>query len=136
MIAATSEYIGGQIRTTLIAVINRIIQRLAANAALAIVVFVAALLTVAISIATVLFSSDSVGLPAGREPIAAGTEMVLPSGHGLICPMVGHRSRCSPSSCRLLAHHHRLDAHERYLGIEGTAGSVTSSPMRLNPQRS
>ncbi|GAB3616559.1 hypothetical protein GCM10027416_11160 [Okibacterium endophyticum] len=59
VIAATSEYIGGQIRTTLIAVPHRVLQRLAANTALAITVFSMALLTIAISIGTVLVSSGT-----------------------------------------------------------------------------
>lgn len=60
VIAATSEYIGGQIRTTLIAVPNRVVQRLAANTALAITALAAALLTVTISIGTVLVTSGTV----------------------------------------------------------------------------
>lgn len=63
VIAAASEYTGGQIRTTLIAMPDGLVQRLAANTALAITVFAAALLTVTISIAAVLVSS---GTPFGE----------------------------------------------------------------------
>jgi ABC-2 type transport system permease protein len=59
VIAAASEYTGGQIRTTLVAVPGRLIQRLAANTALTITVFASALLTVMISITTVLVSSGT-----------------------------------------------------------------------------
>lgn len=59
VIAASSEYIGGQIRTTLVAVPDRVAQRLAATAALAPLVFVAATVTVIVSIATVLLISHT-----------------------------------------------------------------------------
>ena len=49
VIAASSEYIGGQIRTTLVAVPDRVAQRLAATAALAPLVFVAATVTVVVA---------------------------------------------------------------------------------------
>lgn len=53
VISAASEYVGGQIRTTLIAVPDRAVQRLAANSALALLAFPAALITALISVATV-----------------------------------------------------------------------------------
>lgn len=59
VIAAASEYVGGQIRTTLIAVPDRGIQRLAANSALALLSFSAALITVLISIATVIVATGT-----------------------------------------------------------------------------
>lgn len=56
VIASTSEYIGGQIRTTWTAVPGRVAQRLAATAALAPLAFIAALLTVTASIVTTCLS--------------------------------------------------------------------------------
>lgn len=50
VIASCSEYIGGQIRTTLLAIPNRIEQRLAATAALISIAFVTALLVCVTSI--------------------------------------------------------------------------------------
>ena len=82
VIAATSEYIGGQIRTTLIAVPNRIIQRLAANTALSIMVFAAALLTVVISIGTVLVASGTV---IGDLDVALVARIVFSAAGYLTC---------------------------------------------------
>ncbi|GAA1532249.1 hypothetical protein [Brevibacterium picturae] len=82
VIAAASEYTGGQVRTTLIAVPSRLIQRLAANTALAITVFVAALLTVTISIATVLLSS---GTSVGEIDIEVLARVVFSAAGYLTC---------------------------------------------------
>lgn len=59
VIAATSEYIGGQVRTTLIAIPDRIGQRLAATIALIPVVFIAGTVTVIGSITTVLLATGT-----------------------------------------------------------------------------
>ena len=59
VIAAASEYVGGQIRTTLVAVPDRGLQRLAANSALALLSFSAALITVLAGIGTVTVASGT-----------------------------------------------------------------------------
>jgi len=57
VIASTSEYIGGQIRTTLTAIPDRTAWRLAATVALVTFAFVAGLVTVATGIATILVTA-------------------------------------------------------------------------------
>lgn len=74
VIAATSEYIGGQIRTTLTAVPDRVGQRLAASVALAPVVFIAGILTVVAGIATVLITSRT---PFSDLDIALAVRLTL-----------------------------------------------------------
>ncbi len=59
VIASTSEYIGGQVRTTLIAQPDRTAWRLAATLALAPLVFAMAAITVAVSIVTVLVNTGT-----------------------------------------------------------------------------
>lgn len=59
VIAATSEYIGGQVRTTLVAIPDRITQRLAAAAALVPLALLAAVVTVIASITTVLLATGT-----------------------------------------------------------------------------
>lgn len=93
VIASTSEYIGGQIRTTLIAVPDRIVWRLAATLALVPLAFTAGLLVVATSITAVVFATGvaasevDLGVAARIVPSAAGylTLMaVLSSALGLL----------------------------------------------------
>ncbi len=74
VIAATSEYIGGQIRTTLIATPDRVGQRLAATIALAPVVFVAGTMTVIISITTVLLTT---GMSLPDVDLALAAQLTL-----------------------------------------------------------
>ncbi|MDN5726410.1 MAG: hypothetical protein ACTIIH_02965 [Brevibacterium sp.] len=59
VIAATSEYIGGQIRTTLVAIPDRTAQRLAATAALVPHAFAAAVVTIVASITTMLLTTGT-----------------------------------------------------------------------------
>jgi hypothetical protein len=93
VIAATSEYIGGQIRTTLVAMPGRIAWRLAATVALVPLAFVGGLLIVVASITTILLTAGvavtevDLGLAARIIPSAAGylTLMaVLSSALGLL----------------------------------------------------
>lgn len=58
VVAATSEYIGGQIRTTLVAMPNRVMQRVAALAALTILALIAGLITVSCSIVTMFIAAN------------------------------------------------------------------------------
>lgn len=81
VIAATSEYIGGQIRTTLIAIPDRIGQRLAATTALVPVVFVAGTVTVIVSIATVLLAT---GMSLSDLDLALATRLTLSAAAYLI----------------------------------------------------
>lgn len=74
VIAATSEYIGGQVRTTLIAVPDRIAQRLAATLALAPLVFAAGVVTVVVSIVTVLVNT---GTPVGDVDLPLAVRLTL-----------------------------------------------------------
>ncbi|MDN5727129.1 MAG: hypothetical protein L0G99_14545 [Propionibacteriales bacterium] len=66
VIAATSEYVGGQCRTTLVAVPDRVVQRLAATMALLGYGCVAALVTVGVSVTSTLIilgvSADTLDL--------------------------------------------------------------------------
>lgn len=93
VIASTSEYIGGQIRTTLVAIPDRIAWRLAATAALVPLAFVAGLLVVLASITTILLTTGAsvsevdLGMAARIITSAAGylTLMaVLSSALGLL----------------------------------------------------
>lgn len=93
VIASTSEYIGGQIRTTLVAIPDRIAWRLAATVALVPLAFIAGLFVVVASIATILLTAGAaatevdLGLAARIIPSAAGylTLMaVLSSSLGLL----------------------------------------------------
>lgn len=93
VIASTSEYIGGQIRTTLTAIPDRIVWRLAATVALVPLAFAAGLLVVTTSITTVLLTTGvavteaDFGVAARIVPSAAGylTLMaVLSSALGLL----------------------------------------------------
>lgn len=59
VIASTSEYIGGQVRTTLIAIPDHVAWRLAATVALATLVFAMAAITVAVSVLTVLVNTGT-----------------------------------------------------------------------------
>lgn len=59
VIASTSEYVGGQIRTTLVAMPDRIAWRLAATVALLPLAFVAGLLVVVASITTTILTSGA-----------------------------------------------------------------------------
>lgn len=72
--AATSEYIGGQIRTTLIAVPDRIGQRVAASLSLTPVVFLAGIITVVAGIGTVLITSRT---PVSELDIALAIRITL-----------------------------------------------------------
>ncbi len=59
VIAATSEHVGGQVRTTLVAIPDRIAQRLAATAALGLMSFAAGVVTVAVSITVALLATGT-----------------------------------------------------------------------------
>ncbi|SJM49335.1 hypothetical protein [Gulosibacter sp. 10] len=83
VLAATSEYVGGQIRTTLLAVPNRLVQKTAAMLALAVLVFPGALLAAATGVGVVLASTGTV-LEA-LEP--ALTARVLCSAAGYLACM-------------------------------------------------
>ncbi|KAA9110719.1 hypothetical protein [Microbacterium rhizomatis] len=78
VIASTSEYIGGQIRTTLVAIPDRIAWRLAATVALVPFAFVAGFLVVGASITTILLTTGAsvteadLGLAARIITSAAG----------------------------------------------------------------
>ncbi len=93
VIASTSEYIGGQIRTTLVAIPDRIAWRLAATAALVPLAFIGGLLVVVASITAILLTTGiavtevDLGLAARIITSAAGylTLMaVLSSALGLL----------------------------------------------------
>lgn len=93
VIATTSEYIGGQIRTTLVAIPDRTAWRLAATVALVPLAFAAGLLIVVASITTILLTAGvavtevDLGMAARIIPSAAGylTLMaVLSSALGLL----------------------------------------------------
>lgn len=93
VIAATSEYIGGQVRTSLVAVPNRSLQRFAANCALACVTFIAGVVTVLFSIGTTLAASgvsvsDLDGLLVLRIVVSAAAYLacmaLLSAGLGLL----------------------------------------------------
>ncbi|WP_150462946.1 hypothetical protein [Nesterenkonia ebinurensis] len=82
VIAATSEYIGGQIRTTLVAIPDRTVQRLAATTALIPLAFTGAIVTVLTSIATILLiagtSLDNIDLTlAVRITLSAAGYLTL-----------------------------------------------------------
>lgn len=74
VIAATSEYVGGQIRTTLVAIPDRIAQRLAATTALALPAFAAAVLTAAASTATTLVTT---GTALGQVDLALALRLTV-----------------------------------------------------------
>lgn len=82
VISAASEYVGGQIRTTLIAVPDRAVQRLAANSALTLLAFPAASLTVLTSIATVVVVS---GTSVEELDGAVLARIVLSAAGYLVC---------------------------------------------------
>ncbi|MGO1317701.1 MAG: hypothetical protein ACTMIR_11810 [Cellulomonadaceae bacterium] len=83
VIASTSEYIGGQIRTTLIAIPDRITWRLAATAALVPITFAAALLIVATSITTILLTT---GVPIAEADLDVAAR-IIPSAAGYLTLM-------------------------------------------------
>lgn len=74
VIAATSEYIGGQIRTTLVAIPDRTAQRLAATVALIPLAFTAAVVTVGTSIATMFLSA---GISLAEVDLALMLRIIL-----------------------------------------------------------
>lgn len=59
VIAASSEYIGGQIRTTLVAIPDRTLQRLAATVAVIPLAFTAAIITIIASISTIVLTTST-----------------------------------------------------------------------------
>lgn len=61
VVIATSEYVGGQIRTTLVAMPRRVAQRLAATVALVLVALPAALVTVLVTVGTSALVLDGRG---------------------------------------------------------------------------
>lgn len=77
VIAATSEYIGGQIRTTLVAIPDRTAQRLAATTALIPLAFTAAVVTVGTSIATMFLSA---GISLAEVDLALMLRIILSAG--------------------------------------------------------
>ncbi|RDB49107.1 ABC transporter permease [Tsukamurella tyrosinosolvens] len=63
VLSATSEYFGGQVRVTLTAIPNRLVQRVAAATALALLTFIAALVVVTAGMAVVLLRSGTPPVP-------------------------------------------------------------------------
>lgn len=74
VVTATSEYVGGQVRTTLVAVPDRVAWRLAATVALASVAFVAGIVVAVASVAGFL---GAAGLPGSGIDLGQAARVVL-----------------------------------------------------------
>lgn len=85
VVVATSEYVGGQVRTTIVAMPHRVAQRLAATVALVLVALPAALVTVLTAVAT---SALVLGGEGGFPGAATMTRIIAGSSAYLVLMVV------------------------------------------------